>query len=359
MPRELYFLSDLSNLTLTHNALEGNLSPDVQLMSNLEALDVSHNSLGGSLPTELGLLSELTYLDISFNQFGGTIPTKLIRLTNRTELDLSYNDLTGTIPTELGRLFRKETLASDHQPPSRRTRSWVRACVRAGALWFGAIGQRLCLSNSTPSAAAAVTDSKKLCGGLVVAFVCARTFAVSSFEVPLRASLPPQTPRPHWCSLLRTSDCSLDGNCRVAVAVVVVVVVVVVVCPCRRSDLFLLLEPFLEMSDYRIRKMLRRWLIRLDCSVSGGNERLRHPFVQGGQGTKERRKGVWIHRVDRVESSHLQSQHLSAAAHVHTPPKPSQQTEQSRAEYSSTIPIAVTGGGIPDAVAKTKPDDGS
>ena len=59
VPRELYFLTELSTLNLARNVdLEETLSSDMQVLMNLEYLNVSDTNFyfGGSIPTELGQL---------------------------------------------------------------------------------------------------------------------------------------------------------------------------------------------------------------------------------------------------------------------------------------------------------------
>jgi len=97
VPRELYFLSEMTALNLTGNDhLEGTLSSDIWL------LDVSMNSMRGSIPTELALLSSLIQLDLSRNRMTGTLPTHLGQLSNLRRLILDGNQLSGPIPSDLG-----------------------------------------------------------------------------------------------------------------------------------------------------------------------------------------------------------------------------------------------------------------
>ena len=63
LPRELYFLYDLSILTLSLNAITGSLSSDIQLLSNLEVFDLSNIGFTGTLPSELIQRTQLEHLD--------------------------------------------------------------------------------------------------------------------------------------------------------------------------------------------------------------------------------------------------------------------------------------------------------
>ena len=109
LPRELYFLSDLSTLNFSGNDLTGELSPDVQF-TRLVSLDLSGTQLQGTLPTKLGHLSQLTALNLNNMMLTGTIPSELGKATRLEYLDLSINDFDGTLPPELGLLLHLTNL---------------------------------------------------------------------------------------------------------------------------------------------------------------------------------------------------------------------------------------------------------
>lgn len=92
--------SSVEKLVLTHQSLQGNLTPLSQLKS-LKWLDLSFNTFHGSIPQSFGNLSELEFLDLSYNKFDGSIPTELGKLKNLKSLNLSNNLLVGSIPNEL------------------------------------------------------------------------------------------------------------------------------------------------------------------------------------------------------------------------------------------------------------------
>ena len=96
MPREFYWLSDLTAVNLAMNIdLTGTLSSDIRLLSNLEQLDVSESQLSGSIPTQLGQLSSLILLDLSHTSISGILPTHLGQLPNLRRLNLTGNRLSG------------------------------------------------------------------------------------------------------------------------------------------------------------------------------------------------------------------------------------------------------------------------
>lgn len=70
--------------------------------TNLSELDLSRNNLDGALPSQVGQLTNLRILDLSDNKFTG-VPAEVGQLKNLEVLDLSNNLLTG-LPNELGNL---------------------------------------------------------------------------------------------------------------------------------------------------------------------------------------------------------------------------------------------------------------
>ena len=105
VPRELYFLTELSALSLTDSSdLEWTLSSDIRLLSNLEVFNIAGTPLSGSSPTQLGRLSSLIRLDLSDTLISGILPTHLCQLPNLRWLNLHDNELSGPIPTHLGNL---------------------------------------------------------------------------------------------------------------------------------------------------------------------------------------------------------------------------------------------------------------
>ena len=73
-------------------------------MTNLIDLDLDMNLLDGHLPTEMGLMASLDYLHLEWNSLSGTLPTEMGQLTRLELLNLGENSLKGTIPEFLGAL---------------------------------------------------------------------------------------------------------------------------------------------------------------------------------------------------------------------------------------------------------------
>ena len=97
-------LTELSQLSLPNNNLDGEIPPELSNLSNLTKLNLSHNRLSGAIPTELGRMGLLESLNLSTNQLRGSIPGELGDLTSLTNLRLLDNKLSGAIPAALGDL---------------------------------------------------------------------------------------------------------------------------------------------------------------------------------------------------------------------------------------------------------------
>ncbi len=76
--------------------------------TDIQELDLSNNELDGSLQAEVRHLQNLKVLDVSNNQFTG-VPAEVGQLKNLEILDLSNNKLTG-LPYELGNLTKLKLL---------------------------------------------------------------------------------------------------------------------------------------------------------------------------------------------------------------------------------------------------------
>jgi len=128
-------LSNLKNLDISGNSLNGSIPLALLQMSSLEVLDLHNNELSGLLPalpetrTTLspgmrpppppGLPEEeinpevptrmdykLSYLALHRNKFVGLIPTTINRLSNLQHLDISDNRFSSTMPESLGDLTK-------------------------------------------------------------------------------------------------------------------------------------------------------------------------------------------------------------------------------------------------------------
>ncbi|OMO90211.1 hypothetical protein CCACVL1_07467 [Corchorus capsularis] len=89
----------ITQIDLGSQGLKGYISEQISLLSNLINLNLSSNSLEGTLPTGLGQKS-LAKLDLSNNQFSGSIPESLTS-SNLQLVRLNNNLLEGRVPEEL------------------------------------------------------------------------------------------------------------------------------------------------------------------------------------------------------------------------------------------------------------------
>ncbi|KAL3652117.1 Protein kinase domain [Castilleja foliolosa] len=72
---------------------------------------LSNNSITGNIPKEIGSgLTNLVELDLSYNFLNGTFPTTLSKLTNLKSLILKRNAIFDNIPKDLGDLANLENL---------------------------------------------------------------------------------------------------------------------------------------------------------------------------------------------------------------------------------------------------------
>lgn len=99
-------LTKLRLLSLSNNALTGNIEKWIGYCKELRHLDLSFNSLSGSIPITIGTLTELRYLFLAMNEnyTVGTIPTEIGFLTNLMDVSFQKSNRIGTIPTEFGKL---------------------------------------------------------------------------------------------------------------------------------------------------------------------------------------------------------------------------------------------------------------
>lgn len=90
VPEYVFGLTDLKELDLSDNDLEGALPGEIRFLKNLVKLDVSKNNMTG-IPAEIGQLEKLEFLNYASNGITG-LPLELGNLKNLKEFDLSGND---------------------------------------------------------------------------------------------------------------------------------------------------------------------------------------------------------------------------------------------------------------------------
>ncbi|KAK6248308.1 hypothetical protein QUC31_019873 [Theobroma cacao] len=89
----------ISQVHLSKNKLQGQLTNAFRNSNLLVTLDLSNNHLTGNIPNWIGKLSQLSYLLLNNNHFEGEIPIQLCKLGHLSLIDLSHNNLSGIIPS--------------------------------------------------------------------------------------------------------------------------------------------------------------------------------------------------------------------------------------------------------------------
>ncbi len=110
IPREVFTLKQLKQLTLKHNQLP-EIPKEIIYLPNLIYLDISHNQIKG-LPFQMKDLATLKYLNLSHNYIK-ELPYEVQELTQLEHLDFSYNQLI-TIPSEVEALENLHHLDLSH-----------------------------------------------------------------------------------------------------------------------------------------------------------------------------------------------------------------------------------------------------
>ncbi|KAJ3016387.1 UNVERIFIED_CONTAM: hypothetical protein HDU68_012235 [Siphonaria sp. JEL0065] len=99
-------LTNLVQLNLSDNQLEGPIPASFGGLIRLELLNLAGNRLDGGIPEELGFARNLESLNLSRNELCGSIPLGLGSCTRLYKLNLSDNHLTGTIPHTIVKSLR-------------------------------------------------------------------------------------------------------------------------------------------------------------------------------------------------------------------------------------------------------------
>ncbi|KAA3490650.1 leucine-rich repeat receptor protein kinase MSP1-like [Gossypium australe] len=91
--------SNIEEVYLSKNMLQGPLPNAFRKSSFLVTLDLSYNHFSGHIPNWISNLSQLSYLLLKRNHFEGEIPIQLCKLPHLSLIDLSLNNLSGGIPS--------------------------------------------------------------------------------------------------------------------------------------------------------------------------------------------------------------------------------------------------------------------
>ena len=100
IPPELFLLTSLRSVQLSHNAFSGSFPTEIGYLSDLQFFALANTTLTG-LPTELGLLKKLVVFYAQDNNLGASIPSEIMEIP-LFWLGLWNAGITGTIPTEIG-----------------------------------------------------------------------------------------------------------------------------------------------------------------------------------------------------------------------------------------------------------------
>ncbi|KAM3753840.1 hypothetical protein ACB098_03G122500 [Castanea mollissima] len=103
IPSSIDGLRVLGSLRLSNNCLSGNIHNNWQGMLNLFFIDLSRNNLSGGIPSSMCSLPHLSWLQLSDNNLSGNLSLGLKFLSRWiSTLDFGGNRLSGTIPTWIG-----------------------------------------------------------------------------------------------------------------------------------------------------------------------------------------------------------------------------------------------------------------
>ncbi len=104
IPSSLGNLTNLTELDLYYNRLNGSIPASLGNLVNLQSLILASNRLSGAIPPEIGGMSALQQLALYSNQLTGSLPAQIGQLTNLTSITLGGNSLSGALPAEIGNL---------------------------------------------------------------------------------------------------------------------------------------------------------------------------------------------------------------------------------------------------------------
>ncbi|GMI78220.1 SUPPRESSOR OF BIR1 1, EVERSHED [Hibiscus trionum] len=91
------YVLKVTRLVFKYQKLGGSLTPAIGKLSELKEVSVSHNSIADQLPPEIVHCKKLEILDLGNNMFSGEIPSNLSSLIRLRVLDLSSNKFTGDL----------------------------------------------------------------------------------------------------------------------------------------------------------------------------------------------------------------------------------------------------------------------
>nr|XP_027186271.1 probable LRR receptor-like serine/threonine-protein kinase At3g47570 isoform X2 [Cicer arietinum] len=99
IPLEIGNMSNLIQLSLSRNHLNGPIPSTIKGLDKLQSLDLDYNELQGSIIDEVCEIRILSELNLTNNKFSGVLPTCLGNMTSLRKLDIGSNRLTSKIPS--------------------------------------------------------------------------------------------------------------------------------------------------------------------------------------------------------------------------------------------------------------------
>ena len=102
LPAELGELADLERIFATNNHFTGTIPASFSGLKTIATLQLDENELSGPLPQHLGQLADLRILDLGQNRLTGAIPDQLRNLTKLEQFYVNGNQLTGSVPFWIG-----------------------------------------------------------------------------------------------------------------------------------------------------------------------------------------------------------------------------------------------------------------
>ncbi|KAL2346981.1 hypothetical protein Fmac_000981 [Flemingia macrophylla] len=153
--KETYVLR-ITRFVFNSRRLNGVVSPSIGRLTELKELTLSHNQLVDRLPPEIVDCRKLEILDLSYNLFSGDVPSQLSSLTRLRVLDISSNKLSGNLNflksfPNLEKLSVADNLFTGRVPPSVRSFRNLRHFNFSGNRFLEPLSLRLQQSDATLS----------------------------------------------------------------------------------------------------------------------------------------------------------------------------------------------------------------